>query len=129
MFANMMRYLISVTMLLAALSAHGQAINCDSVYIIVEQMAIYKNGIKDFYSDFGKLKLTKGCRSEDLTSVSWIVNTEGQMIDIEVRALNDKCGPLILKQLNEFPRWTPAKHGGRNVCLKMTLPVHLRGSH
>lgn len=125
----MIKYsVISLIILLTAFHARGQMINCDSVYTIVEHMPVYGNGMKDFYSDFGRLKFTKECRPEDLTRVSWIVNKEGQMIDIEVKVLNDQCAPSIVNQLKTFPKWTPAKHGGQNVCVRMTLPVHLRGS-
>ena len=113
--------------LLAAFYARGQTINCDSVYRIVEQMPVYKNGMEDFYDDFGKVKLTKGCQV-DVASLSWVVNTEGQMIDIEVKVLDEKCASSIVTQLKTFPRWTPAKHAGRNVCIRMTLVVHVRRS-
>jgi len=93
---------ISLAILLAASYAHGQTINCDSVYTIVEQMPVYKNGMKDFYNDFGKLKPIKGCRPEDLTRISWIVDTEGQMIDIGVQVLNEQCAPSIVNQLKGF---------------------------
>jgi len=121
-----MKLAIIGVMLLVSLESAAQSNGCDSIYTFVDQMPLYKGGISDFYTDFGKIK--SGCRPEDLTMVSWIIDKEGQMIDIEVRVLEDQCGPPIVKQLETFPKWAPGKHRGQEVCVRMVMPVHVRGS-
>jgi hypothetical protein len=125
----MMRLVTTTALLLLATTwSLGQTNACNSVFTIVDQMPLYENGISDFYDDFGKLKLGNGCRPEDLTRVSWIVDKEGDMIEIEVKVLNKECGPAIVKQLEAFSKWTPGKQDGKKVCVRMTLPIHIRGS-
>jgi hypothetical protein len=116
---------IGLVILLAALHSYGQTSACDSVYTIVEEMPVYGKGMSDLYDAFGKVKFSKECGPQDLRMISWVVDKEGRMIDIEV--LNGQCEPSIVNQLAKFRRWTPAKHGGKNVCVRMTWPVHIRG--
>jgi hypothetical protein len=105
----------------------GQVSPCDTVYIFVDQMPIYGNGTPDLMRYLMKnLKFKKGCRPEELTRLSWVVNKDGKMVDLDLTGFEGKCKDEIIEQLKSFPAWTPGRLNGKLVCVKMILPIHIR---
>jgi hypothetical protein len=120
---------IGFIVIIASVKSLGQGVACDSVYTFVDQMPAYGTGIREFYEYFGKnLKFTKPCRPEHLTGVSWTISKEGQMVDIVVTGIDGNCRSSILEQLKTFLPWIPGKQNGKRVCVRMFMPIHIRGT-
>lgn len=109
----------------------GQGTVCDSIYTIVDTMPTYGKG----YQDIAKYLLTtlkfskKDCRPEDLKRLTWTINKEGKMTDIDVVGVGEQCRTRIIEQLKDFPQWTPGSLNGEPVCVKMVFPFHIRPSY
>jgi hypothetical protein len=58
--------------------------------------------------------------------VSFVVDENGQVgQDTVLRDLPIKCGPEVRAILQKMPRWEPGQHGGKNVKVRLTLPVRV----
>lgn len=56
--------------------------------------------------------------------VSFVVDVDGLIKDIEVtRDIGGGCGEEVVRVLHTLPQFHPAKMGGRNVPLRMRIPV------
>ena len=107
---------------LAQLSTNlfGQNTPCDSVYTMVDEAPMFKNGYDElsFYLrnlDYGSCELQK------TLLLTWTIDSSGQMIDIDASGLEGECKSNIIGQLAKFPRWSPARLNGIPVCFKMKV--------
>lgn len=102
---------------------------CDSLYTVVDQMPVYGKGQSDILEYLAKnLKFSKTCRPEELRKLTWTIDTEGKMIDIDALGIEGQCKANIIEQLKTFPYWTPGRLNGELVCVRMILPIHIRGN-
>lgn len=104
----------------------GQVITCDSVYVIADQMPFYGKGHDDTFNLVKNIKVSKPCKPEEIRRLTWTINKEGKMVDIEVIGPEENCKAAIIEQLKTFPAWTPGKLNGEVVCIKMIFPIHIR---
>lgn len=112
---------------LCKVNCFGQDSRCDSVYTVVDQMPTYGKGKEDLMRYLMKtLKFKKPCRPEELRRLTWTINKEGKMVDMDLIGLEGKCREQIIEQLKSFPTWTPGRQNGKLVCVKMILPIHIR---
>jgi hypothetical protein len=104
-----------------------QETTCDSLYTVVDKMPVYGEGKADLVKYLSSnLTFKKSCRPEELKFLTWTINTEGQMVDIDAIGLEGQCRLNVIDQLKTFPNWTPGKLEGISVCVKMTVPIHIR---
>ena len=107
----------------------GQESPCDSVYTFVDQMPTYGKGTVDLMRYLMKnLKFNKRCLPEELRRLTWTINKEGKMVDIDLVGLEGECRDQAIAQLKPFSTWTPGRLNGKLVCVKMVLPIHIRPS-
>lgn len=108
----------------------GQESSCDSVYTFVDQMPTYGKGAEDIMKYVKKnFKFENPCRPEELKRLTWTINKEGKMVDIDLVGLEGECRTRTIEQLKSFPTWTPGRLNGELVCVRMVLPVHIRPSY
>jgi protein TonB len=73
------------------------------------------------------LKYPKQAQEDGITGtviITFIVNTDGSIVDIKApRKLPGGCTEEAIRVVGSMPKWKPAKHNGRNVRLKMSLPI------
>jgi len=56
--------------------------------------------------------------------LQFIVETDGTLSELQVvRGIGDGCDEEALRLLNSAPLWTPGRHRGRAVRVRMGLPV------
>ena len=112
------------------IDSFGQGTPCDSLYTVVDQMPIYGKGNEDILKYLMKnLKFKNPCRPEELRRMTWTINKQGKMIDIDVIGLDGKCKTDIIDQLKQIRTWTPGRLNGDLVCVKMIFPIHIRPSY
>jgi hypothetical protein len=101
---------------------------CDSVYQIVETMPSFgKSGKEDLMTYLAKnLRIIDECPPGEVRTLTWIVDQNGEMINIDVLAVNDLCRSTIVQQLRKMPRWTPGKVNGRPVCVEMKFRMCIK---
>lgn len=112
------------------INSFGQENSCDSVYTIVDEMPSYGKGNEDIVKYLMKnLKFKKPCRPEELRRLTWTVNKEGKIVDIDTIGFDGQCKTDLIDQLKSFPNWTPGRLKGELVCVKIILPIHIRPSY
>jgi hypothetical protein len=116
------RVFFLICALVSQVSTNSVAQNtpCDSVYTMVDEVPMFKNGYQDlaFYIsnlDYGS------CAPDEKVTLTWTIDRSGQMIDIDVLGLDGECKSRIIAQLAKYPKWTPARVMGVPVCFKMKL--------
>ena len=105
----------------------GQDSQCDSVYTVVDQMPTYGKEPEDLVRYLrSNLKFKKPCRPEELRRLTWTINREGKIVQIDLVGLEGECREQIVEQLKSLPSWVPGRLNGKLVCVKMVLPIHIR---
>lgn len=66
------------------------------------------------------------CGVDEMKLLTWTINTEGRMIDIDATSLEGKCKQDIVRQLERFPLWKPGRLNGKPVCVKMNLRMCIK---
>lgn len=100
----------------------------ETAYLIVEQDAQYKNGMRSFYQEYiyPNLEHPQEARIDGRVYVKFVVSSDGwiypQNVRIE-RSLNPACDSAVLNIIRKSPQWQPARQGGKAVAQQMTLSV------
>lgn len=121
--------LVAVLSLVPGLAAAQDRLpaGCDSVRVLAEVMPVYKKGLEDFIRDFRKdMKLPHGCHPDKIV-LKCIVDKTGKLSNIEITAdsADDKCREGLIRSLESLPAWTPARHKGKPVCVRMVMPMYV----
>lgn len=59
--------------------------------------------------------------------VEFIVNKQGAITEAKIiRDIGGGCGQEALRVIKKMPNWTAGQQRGRNVMVKMKLPIHFR---
>lgn len=95
---------------------------------IVEQNPEPEGGYEAFYSFLAKeLNYPKTARKmgiEGKVFVSFIVNKDGQLTDIEIiKGIGAGCDLEAERVMKNSPKWKPGKQRGRPVRVKMVVPI------
>lgn len=101
--------------------------SCDSVRMLADVMPVYKKGLEDFIRDFRKdMKLPHGCHPDKIV-LKCIVDKTGKLSNIEIAAdsTDDKCREGLIRSLESLPAWTPGRHKGKPVCVRMVMPMYV----
>jgi hypothetical protein len=120
--------------LLACSLAFGQTSNkCDTIYDYVEQMPKFGNDIPDIIKYMRKevIPIISNCMETDSTLITNLyiiltINKNGQVTDAEFPrpALTDKCKSKLKSKLLTMTGWQPGKKDGKNVCIRISLPIN-----
>ncbi|MBT1712438.1 hypothetical protein KK062_29625 [Fulvivirgaceae bacterium PWU5] len=100
---------------------------CDSLRMVAEVMPVYKKGLEDFIRDFRKdMKLPHGCHPDKIV-LKCVVDKTGKLSNIEIAAdsTDDKCREGLIRSLESLPAWTPGRHKGKPVCVRMVMPMYV----
>jgi hypothetical protein len=100
---------------------------CDSVRMVADVMPVYKKGLEDFIRDFRKdMKLPHGCHPDKIV-LKCIVDKTGKLSNIEIAAdsTDEKCREGLIRSLESLPAWTPGRHKGKPVCVRMVMPMYV----
>lgn len=103
----------------------------NKIYTAVEQQAVPKSGIKEFYSDFVKEYKTpevdKGVDKVRLM-ISFVIEKDGSLSDLKI--LRDgglpQAATEALRVLSILPKWKPAFQNGREVRSQFLLPLTIQ---
>lgn len=105
----------------------GQNTTCDKVYTTVDEMPTWRQTGKDFSLFLLKnLEVPKECYQEKVYILTWTIDKEGNMINIDTPGLEERCKNDIIKQLEKFPTWNPGRLKGMPVCVKMTYRMCIK---
>jgi hypothetical protein len=102
-------------------------VGCDSVRMLADVMPVYKKGLEDFIRDFRKdMKLPHGCHPDKIF-LKCIVDKTGKLSNIEITAdsTDDKCREGLIRSLESLQAWTPGRHKGKPVCVRMVMPMYV----
>lgn len=58
--------------------------------------------------------------------VQFIINEQGDVVDINVRAPHPKLHREVESMITKLPQFTPGKVGGKNVKVKYLLPINFK---
>lgn len=113
--------------LLVSLTSFGQTTACDSVYTVVEEMPKFGDSNNDLYTYIAKNVKFGTCGLDEMKLLTWTIDTQGRMINIDASSLEGQCKWDIIGQLDKFPSlWKPGRHKGRPVCVKMNLRMCIK---
>ena len=103
----------------------------EQVFVMVQVMPSFPGG-KEAQDAFIKanLKYPQSARNagiEGRVLCEFIVNTDGSLADIHVkRGINPEMDQAAIEMLQAMPKWEPGRQGGKDVRVRMTLPVNFR---
>ena len=59
--------------------------------------------------------------------VSFVVNEKGKVTQVKIdKGANKLLDKEALRVINKMPDWAPGKHEGKNVNVKMHLPINFK---
>lgn len=87
----------------------------------------HKNIAKHTYSHIKYPVMALQNRLEGTVVVSFVVNKEGNVEDIEIlRDIGMGCGEEVMKAIKELDHFLPGKQNGRPVAVRFRFPVKFR---
>lgn len=108
--------------------ANGIPSSNDQTFIVVEAMPEFpggNNGLKEFvYSHLKYPSSLKGVTTGGIVYVGFTVSADGRVEDIKALDSTDKTlEESALAVFREMPRWEPAIQHGKNVAVRLIVPV------
>jgi TonB family protein len=108
-------------------SGYGKEEN-DDVFVVVEEMPQFPGGQEAMWIWISqRIRYPEQAKKEGITGtvfVSFVVNSTGKVVKINVEK---SAHPLLdaeaLRALGEMPQWKPGAQKGKNVDVRMTVPV------
>ena len=94
----------------------------------VEVMPEFKGGMDALIKYMGtNIKYPKETKKEGVVHVSFIVDEKGNVTNAEViKKVAPELDKEALRVVKIMPKWTPGKDKGKNVKVKMTLPISFK---
>ncbi|MFC5269080.1 TonB family protein [Adhaeribacter terreus] len=111
--------------------ALAQQAKNDQVYSAVEQPAQPTGGIEAF-SEYISRNLTYPTvslkqKTQGTVEVTFIVEKNGSISNINIeKGLDEACNEESLRLVRNSPKWQPAKHDGKNVRQRISMPLIFR---
>ena len=111
-----------------SINAASETITKEEPIRFAEEMPQFGKGEKDLMDYLAKNirypQMAKENRIEGRVTAEFIVDKHGQVRDVKIlRGLGGGCDEMVNRILSNMPKWTPGKHNGKNVSVKMVLPV------
>jgi protein TonB len=109
----------------------GEAIpeeSVDEIFVIVEEQPLPKGGYKAFYDFVGQnLRYPPQARRmgiEGRVFVEFVVEKDGSLTDIKiVKGIGAGCDEEAMRVIASAPNWNPGKQRGREVRVRMIMPI------
>lgn len=103
----------------------------EKLFNFVEQKAVPKEGIQNFYHNFARAFNTESIVFNDTmvsTRLRFIVEKDGSFTDIKAVGFikNEEASEEAIRVLKSMPHWIPAQHEGEIVRSSITLPIKIR---
>jgi TonB family protein len=128
---------IMVIALMGAATLNAQESNAktvkkaDKIYEQVDQMPEFKGGMDALMKYMGDNvtypEKAKEEKIEGKVFVSFVVNEKGKVTQIKIeKGAGELLDKEALRVINKMPDWTPGKHEGKNVNVKMHLPINFK---
>lgn len=128
---------IMVIALMGAATLNAQESNAktvkkaDKIYDQVDQMPEFKGGMDALMKYMGDNvtypEKAKEEKIEGKVFVSFVVNEKGKVTQAKImKGANKLLDKEALRVINKMPDWTPGKHEGKNVNVKMHLPINFK---
>ncbi|MDP4114904.1 MAG: M56 family metallopeptidase [Bacteroidota bacterium] len=102
--------------------------SADSVYTTADQMPEYPGGQSQMYNfilkNLGYPMIAKKAGIQGKVFVEFVVNKNGKIQNAKVKTgIGGGCDEEALRVVKAMPKWIPGKHNGKNVAVKITLPI------
>lgn len=103
----------------------------DKIYDVVDQMPEFKGGMDALMKYLGDNvtypEKAKEEKIEGKVFVSYVINEKGKVTQVKIeKGANELLDKEALRVINKMPDWTPGKHEGKNVNVKMHLPINFK---
>lgn len=103
----------------------------DSIYVVVEESARYKEGMDKFFEDVAKdlkyPKLARQYRVQGKVFVAFVVDKSGKLHNAKVvQGIGGGCDEAAVEALQKRTMWVPARVRGKTVVQRMVLPIAFR---
>jgi hypothetical protein len=108
------------------MSSLGQTAHCDSVHTIVDEMPKFGTADQELFMYIAKNLKFGACGVDEMKLLTWTIDSEGRMINIDATSLDGECKKNVIEQLKKFPSWKPGRHKGKPVCVKMNLRMCIK---
>lgn len=100
----------------------------DEIFMIVEQKPEPLGGIGAFYKyvadELNYPKYARARHIEGRVFVQFVVNADGAITQVEViKGIGAGCDEEAVRVLENAPKWIPGRQRGRNVRVRMILPI------
>ena len=98
------------------------------VYEEVDVLPVPQGGMEAFYAELGQnLLYPKQARElgvEGKVFVEFVVEPDGTLTNLTVmKGIGAGCDAAALNAMAKSAKWTPGQKGGRNVAVRMKLPI------
>ncbi len=95
---------------------------------IVENMPTFPGGMSEFYKYVSEnLEYPSKARSMGVSGrvyIQFIIDTDGKLIEVKsIKGIGMGCDEEAVRVLSNSPKWYPGKQRGREVKVRMVLPV------
>ncbi len=125
---------IMVIALMGAATLNAQESNAktvkkaDKIYELVDQMPEFKGGMDALMKYLGNnVTYPEKAKEEKIDGkvyVSFVVNKKGKVTQVKIeKGPDESLNKEALRVINKMPDWTPGKHEGKNVNVKVNLPI------
>ncbi|GAB4400109.1 MAG: energy transducer TonB [Microscillaceae bacterium] len=103
----------------------------EEVFLIVEEQPQPDGGMEDFYKYIAKkIEYPKQARRmgvEGRVFVQFVVDKDGSLTEIKVlKGIGSGCDEEAVRVLQSAPKWKPGKQRGRNVKVRMSIPIYFK---
>jgi TonB family protein len=96
----------------------------ETVYVIVEQMPQFLSGTTDMYNYIRENLKNPNPELHGRVIVQFVVDKDGSVKNIKIlRGVCPELDNAAIRLLQNMPKWTPGKQGGKNVKVTLTLPI------
>ena len=100
----------------------------DPIYSIVEQPARFEGGMNKFYEYIAEsLNYPDSAREKGIDGrvfIQFVVDKDGSIIDTKVvKGVDTKLDAEALRVIQNSPKWIPAVQRGKNVKVRMNIPI------
>ena len=103
----------------------------DEIFTIVEEQPLPVGGIKAFY-DYVSSNLEYPAKArrmglEGRVFVEFIVERDGSLTDVKIaKGIGGGCDEEAVRVISKAPKWNPGKQRGREVRVRMVMPIMFR---
>ncbi len=108
-----------------------ELVKTEEIFSVVEEMPEFPGGDKKMleyiYSNLYYPPLAKENGIEGLCVVSFVVEADGSISDIELkRDIGQGCGSAAKYTVQSMPKWKPGKQRGKPVAVTYNLPIRFK---